>query len=105
MRETLKWLLPLGTVIVNASLAFCLYVASTIFSYSHLLKTNLAVLAEIGFVVGGIGIGFALYFPRKIGFLTRLHLLAVLTFFNQTCVIAYLVSLLPFGGQVLHRTL
>jgi hypothetical protein len=103
MRKILNWLLPLGIVFVNASLGFCLYVASRIFEYSHILKTNLTMVAEAGFFVGVVGVLAAFAFSKAIGSLRRLHLLMVLTLFNQLCVTMFLVALLPFGGQVLVR--
>jgi len=103
MQQALKWLLPFGICFVNGFLAFCFYVASTIFDYSHILKTNLTVLSQVGFVIGLVAVLAALVFANKMVDLTRIVLLTLLTLFNQACIIAFLVSLLPFGGQVLRR--
>jgi hypothetical protein len=103
MQQALKWLLPFGICFVNGFLAFCFYVASTIFDYSHLLKTNLTFLSRVAFVVGLVAVLAAVTFSNKMVDLTKIVLLTVLTLFNQACVIAFLVSVLPFGGQVLRR--
>lgn len=94
------WLEVLA-IALNIALGTCLWVARSIFSYSHLMKTNLAVFAEWGFVLGAIAIVALLILRQKITpFSNRFGFLVVITMFNQICVTALLVSVLPFGGKV-----
>jgi len=89
-------------VALNLALAFCFYVANSIFSYSSLVKMNLAVVSHWALVFGLLAVASVVILRRKFkDFFIRFALLVTITLFNQVCLIALLVSLLPFGGKVL----
>jgi hypothetical protein len=102
-RTVFKLGVETAAVALNAALAFCLYEANLIFSYSSLLKTNLAVASQWAFMLGLVGVALVVILRQKArGFLVRFALLVTITLFNQMCVTAFLISMLPFGGKVLQ---
>ncbi len=89
-------------VALNVALASCFYVANSIFSYSSLVRTNLAVVAQWAFVLGLLATTLVVILRFKFkDFLIRFAMLVMITLFNQVCLMALLISLLPFGGRVL----
>jgi hypothetical protein len=89
-------------VALNVALAFCFYVANSIFSYSSLAKTNLAVASQWAFVFGLVATTLVVILRWKFkDFFIRFALLVIITLFNQVCLTALLISLLPVGGRVL----
>jgi hypothetical protein len=101
-RKEVRLGLEMFTLALNATLAFCFYVANGIFSHSNLLKTNLAVASQWCFVFGLAAVALVVILRWKIkGFFIRFALLVTITLFNQICLMALLISLLPFGGKVL----
>ncbi len=102
-RTVFKLGVEISAVALNAALAFCLYDANLIFSYSSLLKTNLAVVSQWGFILGLVAVALVVILRKKArGFLLRFALLVTITLFNQMCLTAFLISMLPFEGKVLQ---
>jgi hypothetical protein len=88
--------IELFVVALNAALAFCLYLGNTFLSYSPYKRTILAVVADRSFLLGLIAMIAVVCLRRSLrGFLTRFSLLILITVFNQLCMTAFFLSLLP----------
>ncbi len=89
-------------VLINAVLAGIFSMAWEIFSYSHLLRTTLAIFAERTLICGLVAVAAVCLLRWSLkSFVLRFSLLLTVTALNHICLSAFLVSLLPFGGRVL----
>ena len=96
-RRFLAALPEIVIVTVNAFLGLSFYVIEQNFSRSKFLKVDYTSLSETAFVIGA-GLTFLVFLLRwKLARpVVRLSLLVALTLFNQACLIAFLVSVMPY---------
>ena len=96
-RYSLALLVKIGLCVVNGALAIAFYVANANYSTSGIAKTGFGTLAEYGYLAGLI-IFMLLVIVRSVINKSIHHqiILIIVTAWNQTCLIAFLASTVPF---------
>ena len=83
---------------VNGLLFLALYVAEVNQSSSRFSKTGFGLGAQVLFLAGVLALVLVLALRWKIqSFAVRWAFITVLTFWNQACLAAFLVSTMPFN--------
>jgi hypothetical protein len=100
MRRSMQILVEIAMGIVNGLMLLALYVADADCSLMGFDKPGIGVFAEIAFLIGIIAFALLIIVRRNIeNILSRWILIVIVTFWNQTCLIVFLVSLIPFHSR------
>jgi len=95
--RVLKIILEIVALSVNAIIALAFYVAEQNFSHGGFVKNNLGILTERAFLVGLLAIVILVIARLTIKNLSvYCMLITMTTLWNQTCLITFLVSSMPF---------
>ena len=82
---------------VNAAIILSFYVAEQMAAHSGVAKNNFGVFSERAFWIGVVALIIAVLSRAKLkGFVVRSLTIGIITLWNQTCLVAFLVSLIPF---------
>ena len=95
-RRLLHMVPELMILSVNGFVGFSFYVAEQMLAHSQYLKVNYTFACEKAFIVGAVALLVSLPLRRKLTpSILRLQLLVALIFFNQACLLGFLVSVFP----------